>query len=97
MGGRYFFSLHLPVMKIKQINDIALSFLQENLSTDVKIIKVNKQGELWKVIAEVFEDSAFIKSIGLNTNVKDRYLYEIELDGQLEIIAYSRVEDAMQS
>jgi len=79
-------------MKIKQINDTALSFLKESIADEVKIIRARKNGDSWIVVAEIFEDSAFIKSIGLNTNVKDRYFYEVEVDNDLEIIGYNRLE-----
>jgi hypothetical protein len=75
-----------------KINKIVLDFLKEMLGQEAKIVSIQKQDTSWFVVAEVFEDSAFIKSIGLKTNVKDRYFYEIEIDGELEIVSYARQE-----
>ena len=84
-------------MKIKKINELVLAFMKENIAEEAKIIKAQKAGDNWLVVAEIFEDSAFIKSMGLNTNVKDRRFYEVEVDSDLEIIGYTRMEGALES
>lgn len=68
------------------------SFLMEALKVrDVKIIKTLKEENCWEALAEVYEDSAFIQELGLNTRVKDRNLYEIKLAEDLEVIAFEKI------
>ena len=64
-------------------------FLRKTLSVkDVTVIKVSRTGEGWESEAEVFEASAFIKSLGLSTKVQDRNIYEILLNNELEVVGY---------
>ena len=81
--------------KIQDVNNQIVDFLIETIGNEAKVIRIEKDGENWIGIAEVFEDSNFIKSIGLNTNVKDRNLYEVKLDKDLEIVSFSRTEGAV--
>lgn len=81
--------------KIQDVNNQIVDFLIETIGNEAKVIKIEKDGDSWIGIAEVFEDSNFIKSIGLNTNVKDRNLYEVKLDKSLEIVSFSRTEGAV--
>jgi hypothetical protein len=66
-------------------------FLRKTLSVkDVTVIKVSRTGEGWESEAEVFEASAFIKSLGLSTKVQDRNIYVVKLSGTLEVESYER-------
>ncbi|MCS6990065.1 MAG: hypothetical protein NZM06_11175 [Chloroherpetonaceae bacterium] len=58
----------------------------------VKLEKTSQDGGGWIGYAEVFEESAFIKSLGLPSRVMDRNLYEVRLNGALEVVAYARKE-----
>jgi len=66
-------------------------FLKRTLSVgDAKVIKITKTPEGWEGEVEVYEESSFIKSIGLSTKVKDRNIYKIRVDENLEVQSYER-------
>lgn len=68
------------------------SFLGDALMVkSVKVVKTLKTEDGWEALAEVYEDSAFIKELGLQTRVKDRNLYEVKLAGDLEVIAFEKI------
>lgn len=68
-------------------------FLKKTLNLeDVKVIKVVKVENGWETEAEVFEESSFIKSIGLPTKIQDRNIYKVKLNEDLEVIAYEKKE-----
>lgn len=70
-------------------------FLQKTLVVkDVKVIKVAKVSDGWETEAEAYEDSSFIKSLGLATRVRDRNIYVVKLDGNLEVQSYERKDQA---
>jgi len=72
-------------------------FLKRTLSVeDAKATKITKTPEGWEGEVEVYEESSFIKSIGLSTKVKDRNIYRIRVDEDLEIQSYER-KNAKQS
>jgi len=72
-------------------------FLKRTLSVeDAKVVKITKIPEGWEGEVEVYEESSFIKSIGLSTKVKDRNIYKIKVDENLEIQSYER-KNAKQS
>lgn len=67
-------------------------FLKRTLSVgDAKAIKIAKTPEGWEGEVEVYEESSFIKSIGLSTKVKDRNIYKIKVDEGLEVQSYERM------
>ncbi len=68
----------------KTIND----FLNKKLGREAKIIRLEKTDKGWIGEAEIFEDSAFIKSLGLATKVQDRNIYEVLLSNELEVVGY---------
>lgn len=69
-------------------------FLKKILNMkDVKVIKVAKVGNGWECEAEVYEESSFIKSLGLPTRVQDRNIYVVKLNGSLEVESYERKEE----
>jgi hypothetical protein len=66
-------------------------FLNRTLSvSNAKVIKVRKTQDGWEEEAEVYEESSFIKSIGLATRVKDRNIYRVKVDENLEVQSYER-------
>jgi len=71
---------------------IAVSeFLKKTLNVkDVKVIKTAKVSDGWEAEAEVYEESSFIKSLGLATRVQDRNIYAVKLNDSLEVESYER-------
>ena len=66
-------------------------FLKKTLvAEDVKMIKTAKVGDSWEAEAEVYEESSFIKSLGLPTRVRDRNIYLVKLNDGLEVESYER-------
>ena len=80
-------------MKIEEVGKAIKDFLKKVLDKDSKVIKIEKSQEGWIGKAEVFEESAFIKSLGLPTKVQDRNIYEIKLTDNLEVNSYVRKEE----
>lgn len=78
---------------VEKIRKTVSAFLKETLNVgDVKVIKVEKVSDNWEVEAEVYEESSFIKSLGLSTKVQDRNIYFVKLDDSLEVQSYGRKE-----
>ena len=70
-------------------------FLKKTLNVkDVKVIKVAKVGDGWEAEAEIYEESSFIKSLGLSTKVQDRNIYAVKLSDGLEVESYERKAQA---
>ncbi len=71
---------------------IAVSeFLKKTLNVkEVKVVKAAKVGDGWEAEAEVYEESSFIKSLGLSTRVQDRNIYAVKLNDNLEAESYER-------
>ena len=66
-------------------------FLQRVLGVDsVRVIAVSKTEEAWEVEAEVFEESSFLKSLGLPTRVQDKNFYRVKLNRALDVESYER-------
>ena len=72
---------------------IIKSFLEEHIGSAAQVLKVAKTDEGWMGEAEIFEDSSFIKSLGLKTNVQDRNIYVVELADNMEVISFGRKEE----
>ena len=49
-----------------------------------------KVGDGWEAEAEVYEESSFMKSLGLPTRMQDRNIYLLKLDEDLEVQSYER-------
>ena len=76
---------------IAGVGKAASEFLKKTLNVkDVKVIKVTKADEGWETEAEVYEESSFIKSLGLPTRVQDRNIYAVKLNDGLEVESYER-------
>lgn len=69
----------------------AVEFVKKTLHlADARVVRAARGESGWEVEVEVFEESAFIKALGLPTRVRDRNVYVVNLDDQLNIQAYER-------
>jgi len=76
---------------IEEAKKAVAEFLKKTLNVkDVKVIKTAKVSDGWEAEAEVYEESSFIKSLGLPTRVQDRNIYAVKLDEGLEVQSYER-------
>jgi hypothetical protein len=76
---------------IEEARVAGAEFLKNSLDVeDVKVIGIAKMDDGWEVEAEVYEESSFIKSLGLSTRVQDRNVYIIKLSDSLEVVSYER-------
>ena len=76
---------------IEEAGKISSEFLKRTLNVkDVKIIKAGRLSDGWETEAEVYEESSFIKSLGLPTRLHDRNIYSVKLDDHLEVQSYER-------
>ncbi len=74
---------------IEEARNICFEFLKKTLNVKkIKIIRVAKTGDGWEAEAEVYEESSFIKSLGLPTRIQDRNIYLVRLEHNLEIQCY---------
>lgn len=70
-------------------------FLQRMLGVDsVHVIGAAQVEGVWRVEVEVYEESAFMKSLGLPARAQDRNLYQVTLNGDLEVESYERQDAA---
>lgn len=81
-------------MKLEKARQAAIDFLGKTLQKEGAIVKIEKTAEGWGVHAEVIEPSEFIKALGIPTVVRERNLYEIKLDQNLEVVSYERIGQA---
>ncbi len=78
---------------ITMVNSAVCDFIRKTLNAkDVKVIKAIKKGIQWEIEAEEYEESSFIKSLGLATKVMDKNFYTIILNENLEVESYQRKE-----
>ncbi|MEW5767353.1 MAG: hypothetical protein AB1797_06955 [bacterium] len=76
---------------IEEARNAVIEFLKKSLHVkEVKVIKAARVGDVWEAEAEVYEESSFIKSLGLPTRVQDRNIYAVKLDDNLEVQFYER-------
>ena len=76
---------------IQEATQALCGFLEKALSVEnAKAIKVNHTPGGWEGDIEVYEDSSFIKCIGLPTRVKDRNVYTVKVDENLEVQGYEK-------
>ena len=74
-----------------EVGKAVAEFLKQTLNVkDAKVTKVTKADEGWEAEAEVYEESSFIKALGLPTRVQDRNFYEVKLNDRLEVESYGR-------
>lgn len=80
-------------MEIEKVGKEIRDFFKKILGKDSKVIKIAKTQDGWTGETEVYEESSFIKSLGLPTRVQDRNIYEIKLTDNLEVNSYARKEE----
>ncbi|MEI7706742.1 MAG: hypothetical protein WCI90_00620 [Chlorobium sp.] len=77
--------------KVIEVRNAVIRFLKENIETDdVTVIRVEKTGETWKTVAEVYEEDSFLKSMNLPPK-KVRLFYSVVVDSKIEIISFTRL------
>ncbi len=83
---------------VEEAKKAVSEFLKKTLNAkDVKVIKVTSIGDGWETEAEVYEESSFIKSLGLPTRVQDRNFYGVKLNNNLEVESYERTGGSAKS
>lgn len=76
---------------IEEAGKAVSEFLKKTLNVNnVKVIKTTKVDDGWEAQAEVYEESSFIKSLGLPSRVQDRNIYSVNLNDDLEVQSYER-------
>jgi hypothetical protein len=80
-------------MEIEEVSKVIRDFFEKTLGRDAKVIKITKSEDGWIGEAEIYEESSFIKSLGLPSRVQDRNTYEINLSNTLEVTSYARKEE----
>jgi hypothetical protein len=76
---------------LEEVKKAVVEFLSKILDAkEVKVIKATKVDDGWDTEAEVYEESSFIKSLGLPTRVRDRNIYSVKLSDSLEVESYER-------
>jgi alcohol dehydrogenase YqhD (iron-dependent ADH family) len=76
---------------IEEAKDAVVEFLQKAVGTEnVKVIGAKKTDNQWRIEAEVYEESSFMKSLGLPTRVQDRNIYNVTLNDDLQVESYER-------
>ncbi len=77
--------------EVGEASMISTEFLRSTLNAkDIKVIKITRLQDGWEAEAEVYEESAFIKSLGLPTRVMDRNIYMVKLDDHLTVQSFER-------
>ncbi len=80
-------------MKIDEVRTVMEDFFKKTLKKNAKIMRITKEDDGWSGDAEIYEESSFIKSIGLPTKVQDRNIYEIKLNDELDVMSYGLKEE----
>lgn len=76
---------------IEDAGDQASIFVRKRLGIDdAKVIRAAPGDAGWEVEVEVYEESAFIKALGLHTHVRDRNIYLVKEDDQLNVQSFER-------
>ena len=76
---------------IIEVKKTVVKFLKENIiCSDVTVIKIEKVNEVWKAVAEVYEDDSFLKSMNLPPK-QVRLFYAVKMDEKLEITSFERL------
>jgi len=76
---------------IQEAKKTVAEFLKKALNVEeVRVIRVAKADDGWDTEAEVYEESSFLKSLGLPTRVQDRNIYTVKLNDNLGVESYER-------
>jgi len=77
--------------ELELAQDTAIKFLKKTLNLkEAIVIRAAKTGGGWEITAEVYEESSFIKALGLHTRVQDKNIYAVKLNGSMEVESYGR-------
>ena len=77
--------------KIIEVKKTVVKFLKDNINcSDVTVIKIEKVNEIWKTVAEVYEDDSFLKSMNLPPK-QVRLFYSVRMDDKLEVTSFERL------
>ena len=81
---------------IVEVREASEKFLKTALNVkDAKVIKAVRVSDGWETEAEVYEESSFIRALGLPTRVQDRNIYEVKLGENLEVQSYEKQDQIM--
>ena len=81
----------MPNTNIVEAKKAASDFLMQTLNaSEVHVIGVKRVTGGWEAEAEVYEESSFIKSLGLPAKVRDRNLYVVKEDDELGVQWFER-------
>jgi predicted nucleotidyltransferase len=76
---------------IDEVREAAAEFLKKALNVkEVRVIGAAKVNSQWDIEIEVYEESSFLKSLGLPTKVQDRNIYTVKVNDSLEVESYER-------
>lgn len=78
-------------MEIKKVSKVVSDYIKSSFGNHYRITSVRKEGEVWNAKAEIFEDSELIKTLGLNSNAKDKNQYSFQLDANLDVVGYEKM------
>ncbi|MBI5182929.1 MAG: hypothetical protein HY999_01005 [Nitrospinae bacterium] len=82
------------IENIEEVRDVVTEFLKRTLKVeDVKVIKARKVEDGWETEVEAYEESSFIKSLGLPTRVQDKNIYAVKLNSNI-VESYERKESS---
>ena len=76
---------------IIDVKKTVVKFMKENINCyDVTVIKIEKSNEIWKAVAEVYEDDSFLKAMKMPQK-QVRLFYLVQIDDNLEITSFERL------
>ncbi len=76
--------------KIVKAKNTVIAFLKQHVQCyDITVVKLDKAGDGWDAIAEVYEDDSFLKSMNLPPK-KKRVFYTVKVDEEQEVVSYER-------
>jgi hypothetical protein len=76
---------------IIEVKKAVAEFLKENIKCyDVTVIKIDRVNEIWKAVAEVYEDDSFLKAMNMPPK-QIRLFYSVKMDDNLVITSFERL------
>ena len=81
---------------IAEVRKRIVTFISKELEkeglpiTILEIRKVDEEPVAWIARVQIVEESEYIKALGLGTTVYDRNIYELTMDGNLEVLSFNR-------
>ncbi len=88
--------MNKPISKLVKAKNTVIAFLKQNIQCDdITVVKLDKAGDSWDAIAEVYEDDSFLKSMNLPPK-KKRVFYTVKVDEEQEVVSYERFTEYPQ-